>query len=117
MEAKITQVRIKPRCIIAEGAGGSIVWMTPSRARLLIDAGGVELVNIGPSEIKPVGATEKKSLAAVPAGPSTDSASSNKPGMAASLFASVVDPVSPRGKSKKQQKRDAASSQSTTPTE
>jgi hypothetical protein len=118
MEAKTAQVRIKPRCIIAEGASGTIVWLTPSRARLLIDGGAVELVNtVGPTETKPVGATEKKSLPAAPAGPSTDSASSNPPGVVGSLFASVVDLVSPAGRSKRQQKRDAASLPSTTPTE
>lgn len=111
MEAKTTQLRIRPRCIIAEGAGGSIVWVTPSRARLLIDGGAAELVNAGPSETKPVGALEKKSLAAVPAGPSTDSVSSEKPGMVAQLFASVVDRVSPSRKSRRQSRQNAESSQ------
>jgi hypothetical protein len=117
MELKTAQIRIRKRAIIAEGASGSVVFVTPSRARLLIDGGAADLVNAGPSQTKPAGPSEKKSLPAAPAGPSTDSAPSNPPGVVGSLFASVVDLVSPGNKSKRQAKRDAAASQSTTPTE
>ncbi len=64
-ELKTAQVRIKPNAIIAEGAGGSIVWMTPSRARFMLDAGAVELLPgmrkpVGPSETPEAGPEEKK---------------------------------------------------------
>ncbi|MFA6204494.1 MAG: hypothetical protein WC710_15050 [Gallionella sp.] len=124
-EFKTAQLRVKRKAIIAEGAGGTIFWATPSRARLLIDAGACELMNanvparpaIGPSETKPQEPAEKKFSAAAPAGPSTDSASSSQPGAVAQLFASVVDLVSPKHKSARQKKQAAESSQSTTATE
>jgi hypothetical protein len=120
-EFKTAQLRVKRKAIIAEGAGGTIFWATPARARLLIDAGACELMNaqsaIGPSQTKPQEPAEKKSLAAAPAGPSTDSASSSQPGAVAQLFASVVDLVSPKHKSARQKKQAAESSQSTTATE
>lgn len=107
MEAKTAQIRIRKRAIIAEGAGGTVVFVTPSRARLLIDGGAADLVNAGPSQTKPAGPSEKKFSAAAPAGPSTDSASSSEPGAVAQLFASVVDRVSRGRKSRRQSKPES----------
>lgn len=113
MEAKTAQLRIKPKCIIGEGTGGTIFWATPARARLLIDAGAVVLMNagvparrvVGPGQTKPAGASEikesleKKSSAVVPAGRSTGSASSSGTGAAAPSFASAEAPASPKRRS------------------
>jgi hypothetical protein len=126
-ELKTAQLRVKRKAIIAEGAGGTIFWATPSRARLLIDAGAVELMNAmpvaGPSETKPAGPAqtkepiEKKFSAAAPVGPSTDSALSSQPGAVAQLYASLEAPASPRRKSRQSKKPDAEPLPSTTPTE
>ena len=126
-ELKTAQLRIKRKAIIAEGGGGTIFWATPTRARLLLDAGAVELMNAevtaGPAETKPAGPAqtkepiEKKSSAAASAGPSTASASSSQPGAVAQLYASLEAPASPRRKSRQSKKQAAEQSQSTTPTE
>jgi hypothetical protein len=108
-EFKTAQLRVKAKCIIAEGCGGAFIYVTPARARILIDAGAAELVNagstqqtgIGPSEFKPTGALEKKSSAAVPAGHSIDSAPSSGTGTAAPLSASEEAPASPPRRSRK----------------
>lgn len=128
MEAKTAQVRIKRRQIIAEGAGlmrcplhcsdpncshgGPVVYVTPSRAKLLVDASAVDLVGAGPSEIKPAGPLEKKdkdekkaSSPAAPAGLSTDSAPSVESGKAVSSSASEAAPASPKAKSQPSKKR------------
>lgn len=127
MEPKTAQVRIKRRQIIAEGAGlmrcplhcsdpncshgGPIVYVTPSRAKLLVDANAVDLVGTGPSEIKPTGPLEKKDTekkdhsGAAPAGPSTASAPSTESGKAEPLSASVAAPASPASKSNSSKKR------------
>jgi len=66
MEQKTAQLRVKKNCIIAEGGGGTIFYATPTRARLLIDGGGAELVNAsvrpvaGPSETPTAGPSEFK---------------------------------------------------------
>jgi len=118
LEAKTAQLRIKPNRIIAEGTGGTIFWATPARARLLIDAGAVVLMNagvlarpvIGPGQTKPAGASEtkepveKKSSAADPAGRLTDSAPSSGTGPAAPLFASAEDPALPKRRSRRSSK-------------
>lgn len=114
MEPKTAHLRVKHKRIIAEGTGGTIFWATPSRARLLIDAGAVELMNgprlVGPAETKPAEPLEKKEhgskkfLAAVPDGRSTASALSNVHGTAARLFASAVGRVSTKAKSGKSSK-------------
>lgn len=113
-EFKTAQLRVKRKAIIAEGSGGTIFWATPSRARLLIDAGAVELMNadvpaqpvIGPSETKPQEPAEKKFSAAAPAGLSTDSASLSQPGAAAPLSASEEAPALPKRKSRRLKKEE-----------
>ena len=117
-ELKTAQLRVKRKAIIAEGGGGTIFWATPSRARLLLDAGACELMNatlqpvIGPAETKPAGPAqtkepiEKKSSAAASAGPSTASASSSQPGAVAQLYASLEAPASPRRKSRQSKKQE-----------
>lgn len=111
IEQKTAHLRVKPRRILPEGDGGTIFWATPARARRLLDEDAVVLLNApaaGPAETKPAGASEtkdaieKKSSAAAPAGPSTDSVPSSQPGAVASLFASAVALVSPKRKSRKQ---------------
>lgn len=82
-----TQVRVRKNCIIAEGSGGHVFYTNAARARALINAGAVDLVNpivIGPKETKPAEPAEKKSYHAAPDGPSTDSAPSSEPGAASS---------------------------------
>jgi len=128
-ELKTAQLRVKRKAIIAEGGGGTIFWATPSRARLLIDAGACELMNatiqpvVGPAATKPAGPAqtkepiEKKSSAAAPVGPSTDSALSSPPGTVAQLFASLVDRVSYPRKSRQSKKQAVEPLPSTTPTE
>ncbi len=123
-ELKTAQCRIKPRRIIAEGCGGTIFWATPTRARLLIDVGAVELVNMvpvqaGPVATRPIGPTEapvagpsevkeppeKRSSAVVPDGPSIDSQSSSEPGTAALSSASAAGLLSPERISPPSKKR------------
>jgi hypothetical protein len=121
-EFKTAQLRVKRKAIIAEGSGGTIFWATPSRARLLIDAGAVDLMNadvpaIGPSETKPQEPAEKKYSATAPAGPSTASVLSSQPGAVAPLPALEEAPASPRRRSTRQKKQPAESSPSTTATE
>lgn len=91
-EHKTAQCRVRKNCIIAEGSEGQIFYASPTRAKLLIDAGAAELVNAprpgpavvkvpGPTETKPAEPAEKKSYSpADPAGPLTDSAPSSKSG-------------------------------------
>ncbi|MCR4331300.1 MAG: hypothetical protein NUV34_01130 [Sulfuricaulis sp.] len=96
-EFKTAQLRVRKNCILAEGSDGSIFWATPTRARLLIDAGAAELVNagpsvaptVGPSETKPMEPAEKKSFAVAQAGPSTDFPLSSELGTAAQSSALV----------------------------
>ncbi len=117
MEHKTAQLRIRRKVIIEEGCGGSIILVTPSRARALIDAGAADLMNAqpGPAETKPAGPLEKKFSAAVPAGRSTDSAASSEPGTAASVSVSVVVPALPKGKLKRLAKVVTDSLRLTTP--
>ena len=105
MEFNTAQLRIRAKCIIAEGSEGAIIWVTPSRARMLIDAGAAELVNPGPSETKPTGAAEKKYSAAGPAGRSTATARSIAPGAAALSSASAGDLVQPQRRRKSRKAR------------
>lgn len=116
MDAKTAQVRIKPNTIIEEGTGGSIVWMTPARARMLVDNGAVEMFSGklptvqpegGPSETKPAGPEEKKSSAAGQTGPLTDSVPSTGSATAAQQSASAAALVSPKRKSGSSAKRSA----------
>lgn len=113
MEFKTAQCRILPGRTIEEGVGAkrghmTIVWLTPTRARQLINAGAVELVNLvpiqpgpanrpiaGPSETKPLEPAEKKFLSAAPDGQSTDSAPSIESGTAQPLSASQAGLVLP----------------------
>lgn len=121
-ERRTAQVRVRPRVTVGEGSGrmgacpfncgqpkcscgGTIFYATPTRARQLIDAGAVDLVNfqpveqpmVGPSETKPIGPSEKKTdrSVAVQVGPSTALAPSSAPGPAASSSASAADPALP----------------------
>lgn len=111
-EFKTAQLRVKPRCIIAEGGDGTIFWATPARACALLDAGAAVLMNaeqpaIGPSQTKPANASEikepveKKFFAAAPVGPSTDSALSSQHGAAAQPSASAEAPASPKRRSRR----------------
>jgi len=115
-EFKTAQLRVKRKAIIAEGGRGTIFWATPTRARRLLDAGAVDLMNAepvaGPSETKPAGPAEhkepieKKSSATAPAGPSTDLAQSSQPGVVAQSSASEVAPASPKRKSRQSKKQE-----------
>ena len=119
-EQKTAQCRVKKNCIIAEGGAGTIFYATPTRARLLIDGGGAELVNVGPtvrpvagpsetptagpSEFKEV--VEKKSVSHEgPAGPSIDFPASIESGKAALSSYSAAALVSPERKSPQLAKR------------
>jgi hypothetical protein len=109
-EEKTAQLRVKKNCIIAEGGGGTIFYATPTRARLLIDGGAAELVNVGPTVRPVVGPSEmpvagpsefkespeKKSSAIAQGGPSIDSAPSTESGKAALLSSSAEALVSPK---------------------
>jgi hypothetical protein len=128
VEHKTAQLRIKRKAILPEGAAGTIFWATPSRARLLLDAGAVELLNaeqpaVGPAETKPAGPTEtkepheKKFFAAAQAGPSTDSASLSQPGAVAQSSVLQEAQVLPVRKSRRSKKQAAEPSQSMTATE
>ncbi len=110
-EQKTAQLRVKRNCIIAEGGGGTIFYATPTRARLLIDGGGAELVNVGPAVRPVVGPSEtptagpsefkepaeKKSVSqGVQGGPLTALAPSTESGMAALPSSSAAALVSPK---------------------
>jgi len=100
-EQKTAQLRVKRNCIIAEGGGGTIFYATPTRARLLIDGGGAELVNAsvrpvaGPSETPTAGPSEfkepaeKKYSRVVPGGHSIDFQPSIESGKAQLLSSSA----------------------------
>lgn len=98
-ELKTAQVRILPKSIIAEGTAGAIVWMTPTRAKLMIDHGAVELVNgsrqlIGPAEMQALtGSLEKKTESSeeILDGPSIDSLTSSPPGEAEQSLSQAED--------------------------
>jgi len=102
MEAPTAQVQIKKGCIIAEGTGPSIIWVTPTRAKQLIDAGAVtafgkiptEQPEAGPKETKPAEPAEKKSSATEAGGLSTDSAKSTNAVTSKQSSASAVAQVS-----------------------
>ena len=112
MEYPTSQIRLHKNVIVQEGSGPSIIWVTPSRARLLIDAGAASLVNlgpaiqpeIGPSETKPTGPTEKKSFATEPGGQLTGSAKLNETGKAQPSAASAAAHPSPKRKYNKRDK-------------
>lgn len=117
---KTIQCRVNPKCIIAEGAWGTVFWATPARAQLLANVGAVEIISgtpapsetprVGPSETKPAGPAEVKqgpepevrvdedpnvSSAAAPDGQSTDSAASVDAAPAEPSSASEAGPASP----------------------
>lgn len=118
---KTVQCRVKPKCIIAEGAYGAVFWATPARAKLLCDVGAIEIISgtetgpthrpqVGPAETKPAGAAERKapaepevkadedpnaSSAGAQGGQSTDSAVSADVASAEPSSASEVAPASP----------------------
>lgn len=109
-EQRTAQLRVKKNCIIAEGGGGTIFWATPTRARLLIDGGGAELVNVGPAERPAAGPSEtqiagpsefkepaeKKYSAAGPGGRLIDSVPSTGSGAGAVSSVSAAALVSPQ---------------------
>lgn len=121
-EPKTAQLRVKKNCILAEGGAGTIFWATPTRARLLIDGGGAELVNAdpakrpvaGPSETPVAGPSEfkespeKKSSAAAQGGPLTASVSSTESGQAALSSSSAAALVSAERKSPRSPRRGRA---------
>lgn len=95
---RTTQVRVRPRNIVDGHAPGSIVWMTPSRARMFASMGVIDVIGdpnikIGPQEVKE-GDPGKKSFDARSSGHSTDSASSQESGKEQQSSASAVDQVS-----------------------
>lgn len=126
-EMRTAQLRVKPNAIIAEGGGGTIFYATPTRARLLIDAGAAELVNvsnvskviemdkpiIGPTETPAAGPSEfkepaeKKYLPADPDGRLTDSPRSIESGKAKQSSLSAAGRVSPKASAKSSPKRGA----------
>lgn len=98
--AKTTQVRIRPRHIVDGHAGGSIVWMTPSRARMFASMGVIDVIGdpnikLGPQEVKE-GDPGKKSFDARSSGHSTDSASSQESGKEQPSSASEAARASPK---------------------
>ena len=110
-EMRTAQLRVRPNAIIAEGGGGTIFYATPTRAKLLIDHGAAELVNVGPTvrpaagptETKPTGPTEFKEPAEKksysqggPAGPLTDSQPSIESGKAKPSSSLVAAHRSPK---------------------
>lgn len=114
MEAKNVQVKILTGNIIAEGSGPCYVWVTASRARLLVDSAAVELVTkmpkeqteAGPTETKPTEATEtKKPLDEPKGGPLIASQASTDAIQAPQSSASAVVPASQPNKSNKSSKR------------
>lgn len=109
-EPKTAQLRVRKNSIIAEGSEGQIFYASPTRAKLLIDAGAAELVNVqrpagpavvkvpGPTETKPAVPLEKKSsLSEIAAGLSTVSLESIESGpviLSSSLAAAPASPSS-----------------------
>jgi hypothetical protein len=116
MEAPTAQIRLKNNVIVAEGAGPSIIWVTPSRARFLIDAGAADLFgrmpteqpSAGPSETKPQEPQEKKSSAIARDGQLIDSASSMPAQDAPASPASAAAPALPTRKLAASKKRKKA---------
>lgn len=96
--AKTTQVRIRPRNIVDGHAGGSIVWMTPMRARMFASMGVIDVIGdsnikIGPQEVKGDD-PGKKSFDTPISGHSTGSVSSSENGQEQPSYVSEEDPVS-----------------------
>lgn len=97
--ANTTQVRATGKHIIAEGRmrPGTTFWCSAERARQLVDAKVVEIAGAslpGPSETKPAGAAEKKTVSSGdPAGPLTGSAASSTPGEDAASCTSPAGPA------------------------
>jgi len=96
--------------------GGTVIWVTPSRARVLLDLGAVELLNppkpVGPKETKPAApeeikqeSTEKKSFPADQDGPLTDLAQSTESGTAEQQSSSAEGQALPQPKPKRQYTR------------
>lgn len=103
-DPRTAQIRIKSQRYMVAGLYGlGPHWVTPERARMLVDQGVAEIVGgvasvrpvTGPSETPTAGPSEKKSFAAVQDGRSIASASSSAPGSAASLSSSAADPALP----------------------
>lgn len=97
--AKTTQVRIRPRNIVDGHSGGSVVWMTPSRARMFASMGVIDVIGdpnipLGDKKVDE-GDPGKKSFDAPSNGHSIGSASSHENGKDQQSSALVVDPASP----------------------
>ena len=98
--SRTAQVRVLPGHIVDGHAGGTIVWMTPARARMFASMRVIEVIGapvppvVGPTETKEVDA--KKSFDARGSGHSTDSASSSLNGEGQQSSASVEAQVSPK---------------------
>jgi hypothetical protein len=103
-DPRTAQIKIKSHRYMVSGLYGlGPHWVTPERARVLVEQGVAEIVGaqptvrpgVGPVETPAAGPLEKKSSAAVPDGRSIASASSSVPGPAALSSSSAADPVSP----------------------
>lgn len=108
IEPASVQIRLNRNVIISEGIGPCVIWVTPTRARQLIDAGAAITIQqhyIGPGEIKPEVPTEKKFSIEAPTGPLTDSVQSETYGQDVLSFASVADQASQSSKSKQSGRR------------
>lgn len=102
----MTQIRMTSRVIIEEGRQriGNVLWVSPARARDLIDQKCAEYAGAaptekkplpGPSEKKPVEPAEKKSSGAETDGQQTDLPGSSEPGSAPLSSVVAADRVSP----------------------
>lgn len=87
MSAKTAQVRVRKGHIVEGFSGGTLVWMTPKRARMFLDMQVVDLIGgpvVGPQEFK-----AGESSGARQTGHSTDSAPSIQSGEGEPSSASV----------------------------
>lgn len=101
----LTQIRFTAKVIVPEGRQriGAALWVSPERARSLIDQNVAEYVGAGstpgaPTEHKPTGPMEtqaKKPSGAGKAGRSTASRKSTEPGQAPPSSASPAAPALP----------------------
>jgi hypothetical protein len=127
-EEKTVQIKVRPNRIVEGHSPGTVYFTTPSRARLLVEQHAVDIIgkppepqgDPGPSETKPVGASEKKSSDAPISGPTIGSASSNEPGSERPPSSLAADQASQSSSASESESREnagtAGSSPSTTPT-
>lgn len=104
-EPRSCQVKVLPNNIVMGYSEGTVLYITPSMAKTLVDQKAVRIIGhvnvVGPTETKPLSPAElKKSSDGNPSGPSTASAPSNPSGSAQPSSASEGDRASPSSNAK-----------------